>query len=62
MKISDKLLAEQAWGLRMKLNRHIEKEKIKKIGSSARMEYLNSIQERAYSRYLRRLKKMWVNA
>ena len=60
MKISDKLLAEQAWSLRMNLNRHIEKEKINRIASSDRMEYLNSIQERAYSRYLRRLKKMWA--
>ncbi|MGD0960463.1 MAG: hypothetical protein ABSB19_11715 [Methylomonas sp.] len=62
MTISNKLLTEQAWSLQTKLNRYIELEKIKRIpGQTAtvRLQRLNSLQRCAYSRYLRRLKKLW---
>ncbi len=62
MKISDKLLVEQAWSLKSSLNRRIETERARRsacYAPSTKIERLNSIQDIAYSRYLRRLKKFW---
>ncbi len=62
MKISDKLLVEQAWSLRANINRRIETERVRRTecyAPSTKIERLNSIQDIAYSRYLRRLKKFW---
>lgn len=64
MKISDRLLVEQAWSLKANLNRRIDTERLKRSASyatpSVKIERLNSIQAAAYSRYLRRLKKFWA--
>lgn len=63
MKKSDKLLVEQAWSLRTTLNRSIDTERIKRTASyspSVKIERLNTLQSRAYSRYLRRLKQYWA--
>lgn len=63
MKISDKLLVEQAWSLKANLNRRIETEKVRRAACyapSVKIERLSSIQDIAYSRYVRRLKKFWA--
>ncbi len=67
MDISDKLLVEQAWALQKKLNRQIDLNRnpfsIGRMVSSSptiSIENLNYVHERAYSRYLRRLKKFWA--
>ena len=63
MKTSDRLLVEQAWSLRTNLNRRIETERLRRSESvmpTVKIERLNSIQETAYSRYIRRLKKFWA--
>lgn len=62
MTISEKKLTEQAWSLQLNLNRLIDARIIKRIASHAfpfRRIRLQAIQERAYSRYLRRLKQQW---
>lgn len=63
MKISDKLLVEQAWSLGANINRSMETERLRRSASyapSVKVERLKSIHAAAYSRYLRRLKKYWT--
>lgn len=63
MKISDKLLVEQAWSLRVNLCRCLETEylgRAARLTPSIRKKRLKYAHVRAYSRYLRRLKKLWA--
>jgi hypothetical protein len=64
LKRSKKQLVEQAWILQKNLVRSVEAEKKSinlplKYANTNKFERLNSIQMRAYSRYLRRLKHYW---
>lgn len=62
MKALDKLLTQQAWELQVNLEQRLETEHFKIVGNHSallRMERLNTIKGRAYSRYLRRLNRLW---
>jgi hypothetical protein len=64
LKSSKKQLVEQAWILQKNLVRSVEAEKQTrssplKYVNTLNFERLNSLQMRAYSRYLRRLKNYW---
>lgn len=58
-----KLLVEQAWSLRMGLDRNIDIERKRSTPAYSpqqKIERLNSVLDRASSRYLRRLKQYWA--
>jgi hypothetical protein len=59
MMTSTKLLAEQAWSLRENLVHRLETERYKHV-ASFRLCRLKSIEKHAYSRYMRRLHKLWA--
>jgi len=55
-------LVEQSWDLRVRINRLIEREREIEQRSSyqhEKMERLSILSNRAYARYLRRLKNHW---
>ncbi len=67
MEISNKLLVEQAWALQVKLKRRFERScrgygngRVIISPSSDGNERGNAVHLRAYSRYMRRLKRLWV--
>ena len=67
MEISEKLLVEQAWSLKRKLERQLEFNghscrmgRIADCLPSTKIDNLYSVHERAYTRYIRRLMKFWA--
>jgi len=63
MTLPDKLLVQQAWSLRKTLDHRIEAERLRRMPDSMKptlkIERLTSVHDLAYSRYVRRLKKLW---
>lgn len=67
MEKSEKILVEQAWSLQLKLHRQRELNshpfRVRReinCTSKTRKLNINDVHERAYLRYLRRLKKLWI--